>query len=82
MEALTLGREGQVSLPASILRRLGLSPDAVLTAEVTGDGGILLRPAEDPLIEMYDDERLAEFADENRLTGDEQRRVDEVLGRR
>jgi bifunctional DNA-binding transcriptional regulator/antitoxin component of YhaV-PrlF toxin-antitoxin module len=81
METLTLGKEGQVSLPASILRRLGLSPDAVLTAEVTGDGGILLRPAEDALIETYDDERLAEFADENRLTEDERRRVDEVLGR-
>ena len=50
METLTLGKEGQVSLPASILRRLGLSPDAVLTAEVTEDGGILLRPAEDALI--------------------------------
>jgi bifunctional DNA-binding transcriptional regulator/antitoxin component of YhaV-PrlF toxin-antitoxin module len=82
METLTLGEEGQVSLPASILRRLGLSPDAVLTAELTGDGGILLRPAEDSLIEMYDDERLAEFAEENRLTREEKRQVDEALGRR
>lgn len=82
MEMLTLGKEGQVSLPGSILRQLGLSPDAVVTAEVTEDGGILLRQADESLIEMYDNDRLAEFAEENRLTEEEQRRVDEVLGRR
>jgi bifunctional DNA-binding transcriptional regulator/antitoxin component of YhaV-PrlF toxin-antitoxin module len=82
MEILTLGKEGQISLPDSILRRLRLPPDTMLTAEVTGDGGILLRVAEDSLIEMHDDERLAEFAEENRLTEDQRRRVDEALGRK
>ena len=82
MELVTLDKQGQVSLPASILQQLGLSDETVLTAEVTEDGGVLLRPSKYYEIEIYTDERLAEFAEEDRLTEDEARRIDEVLGRR
>jgi bifunctional DNA-binding transcriptional regulator/antitoxin component of YhaV-PrlF toxin-antitoxin module len=82
MEYVKLDKQGQVSLPASILHRLGLADEAVLTAEVTEDGGVLLRPSEHYDVEIYTDERLAEFEEENRLTEEEARLVDRALGRK
>jgi bifunctional DNA-binding transcriptional regulator/antitoxin component of YhaV-PrlF toxin-antitoxin module len=81
MELLKLGERGQLSLPASILHELRLEPETMLTAELTPDGAILLRPAVDDLIEIYDDERLAEFEEENRLTDEEVRRLEQLLGK-
>ena len=82
MEFITLGERGQLSLPASILDRLRLLPESVLTAELTADGAIVLRPAGDDLIEIYDDERIAEFEEANRLSDEDVRRVEQLLGNR
>ena len=81
MELLKLGERGQLSLPASIRHELRLEPETMHTAELTPDGAILLRPAVDDLIEIYDDERLAEFEEENRLTDEEERRLEQLLGK-
>ena len=81
MDLITLGERGQLSLPASILDRLGLTSASVLTAELTADGAIVLRPAGDDLIELYDDERIAEFEEANRLSDEDVRRVEQLLGR-
>jgi len=62
MEFVKLDKQGQVSLPASTLHRLGLADEAVLTE----DGGVLLRQSEHYDVEIYTDERLAEFEEENR----------------
>jgi bifunctional DNA-binding transcriptional regulator/antitoxin component of YhaV-PrlF toxin-antitoxin module len=80
MDLITLGERGQLSLPASILDRLRLAPASVLTAELTADGAIVLRPAGDDLIELYDDERIAEFEEANQLSDDDVRRVEQLLG--
>ena len=81
MEFVKLDKQGQVSLPASILHRLGLADEAVLTAEVTEDGGVLLRPSGAREIEMYTDERIAEFAEGDLLTEAEAALADRVLRR-
>jgi DNA-binding transcriptional regulator/RsmH inhibitor MraZ len=41
MEFVKLDEQGRVSLPTSILHKLGLTDRTTLTAE---DGGVLLRP--------------------------------------
>lgn len=58
--ALTLSSRGTLTLPAKLRRSLGLKADDQLIAE-TVPGGLLLRPAVTLPVEMYTDERLAEF---------------------
>ncbi len=43
----TLTKSGQVSIPEEILRRLNLAAGTFLRCEVT-EGGILLRPTQEP----------------------------------
>ena len=81
MEVVKLGKKGQVSLPAAVLRKLGLQGSALLLVEATDDGAVLLRPAGVYPIEMYTDARIAEFDQENRLTMAEKVRVRKALAR-
>ena len=82
MEVVKLGKKGQVSLPAAILRKLGLQGAATLLVETTDDGAVVLRPAGVYPIELYTDARIAEFDHANRLTETEKARVHKALGRR
>ena len=82
MDTVKLGKKGQLSLPASVLRKLGLQGAATLIVEATDDGAVILRPAAVYPIEVYTDARIKEFEDENRLTKQEQARVRKVLARR
>ena len=61
MEIVKLGKSGQVSIPRALLKKLGIEPEAMLLAETTDDGAILLRPAGVYPIETYSDDRIAEF---------------------
>ena len=63
MEMVKLGKKGQVSIPRSVLKRLGLEGEVPLLVETTGDGAIVLRPAAVYPIEIYTDERIREFDD-------------------
>ena len=56
-----LGKKGQVSIPAAILQKLGLEGGRHLIVELADDGAIVLRPAGIYPIEIYTDERIAEF---------------------
>jgi AbrB family looped-hinge helix DNA binding protein len=82
MDTVKLGKKGQLSLPASVLRKLGLQGAATLIVEATDDGAVILRPAAVYPIELYTDARIKEFEEENRLTKSEQARVRKVLARR
>lgn len=83
MTLVKLGKKGQVSLPQSILRKLGLQrAGATLLVEATADGAVVLRPAAVYPIEIYSDERLREFERANRLSPEQVTRVDKVLKRR
>ncbi len=57
---LTLTDRGVISLPAALRRAVGLRPNDQVIAETTPEG-ILLRPAITLPIELYSDERIAEF---------------------
>ena len=54
---------GAVKLPAKLRQALGFKADGHLIAETTSEG-LLLRPVTTHPIEMYTDERIAEFARE------------------
>jgi AbrB family looped-hinge helix DNA binding protein len=81
MDIVKLGRRGQVSIPAAILKRLGLEGGRHLIVEAAEDGAIVLRPAGIYPIEIYTDERIAEFEAEGRMTPEEAARVEQALAR-
>lgn len=83
MDIVKLGKKGQVSLPAGVLRKLGLQGEsATLTVEATEDGALVLRPAGVYPVEIYSGERLKEFEEANRLSPKESARVAKALKRR
>ena len=82
MDTVKLGKKGQLSLPAAVLRKLGLQGTTTLLVEATDDGAVILRPAAVYPIELYTDARIKEFEEENRLTKSQQARVRKVLARR
>jgi AbrB family looped-hinge helix DNA binding protein len=55
-----MGRRGTVVIPARLRKRFGLEEGALIIAEEREDG-VLLRPAVALPVEIYSDERVAEF---------------------
>jgi AbrB family looped-hinge helix DNA binding protein len=82
MDVVKLGKKGQVSLPATVLRKLGLEGRATLLVEATEDGAVILRPAAVYPIELYSDARVKEFEDADRLSAPLAKRVQKALRRR
>jgi AbrB family looped-hinge helix DNA binding protein len=82
MEFVKLGKKGQLSLPAGVLRRLGLQGSATLLVEETEDGALVLRPAAVVPVEVYSDARVREFEEANRGSAAENARVAKALKRR
>jgi len=82
MEFVKLGKKGQLSLPAGVLRRLGLQGSATLLVEETEDGAVVLRPAAVVPVEVYSDARVREFEEANRGSAAENARVAKALKRR
>lgn len=59
-ETLTISSRGQITLPASMRKRLSLETNAVLTAEVI-DGRVVLTPAVVLELEAYDDKQIKKW---------------------
>ena len=57
---VTISGRGLIALPAKMREAVGIRPQDNLIAETTPEG-ILLRPAVTVPIEIYTDERIAEF---------------------
>jgi AbrB family looped-hinge helix DNA binding protein len=68
MQLVKLGKKGQVSLPKAILRQAGISGETPLLVDTTDDGAIVLRQAGVYPIEIYSDERIDSFLEEDKLT--------------
>lgn len=82
MDIVKLGKKGQITLPAGVLRKLGLQGSGTLLVEATEDGAVILRPAAVYPIEIYSDARVREFARANRSTADEDAKVARAIERR
>ncbi len=63
-KVININDRGTLTLPKEMRRRLGVSRNAQVVAEET-DEGILLRPGVTFPVELYSDERLAEFRRNN-----------------
>jgi AbrB family looped-hinge helix DNA binding protein len=74
-----LGKKGQVSIPKAVLEQLGLEGGQSLLVEPTDDGAIVLRPAGVYPIEIYSDERIREFLEENEITPEEEAKIEAKL---
>ena len=77
MEIAKLGKKGQLSIPKSVLSRLGIEGEALLGVDVTEDGAIVLRQVGVYPLEIYSAERLAEFAEADRMTPEEDAKLEE-----
>ena len=63
---LMVSNRGQITLPASIRKRLGIQSGGVVTLEEK-DNVVVLRPAAVVEIETYSDEEVARWDKEDRL---------------
>lgn len=61
MESVTVNERGALTLPASVRKSLGIRGGQQMLLDVTERGEIILRPAALVPIEIYTDERIAEF---------------------
>ncbi len=82
MNVVKLGKKGQVSIPKAILERLGVEGEQMLLVETTDDGSIVLRPTGVYPIEIYSQERIEEFLDEDILPEGLEERVRRRLAER
>lgn len=67
MDTVKIGKKGQVTIPRRVLEAAGLPAESQVIVESEADGSIRLRPAAVYPIELYSDDRIAEFERENRL---------------
>lgn len=75
MEAIKLGKNGQLAIPRAVMKRLNLKGDETLLLEVSDDGVIQLRPAAVLPIEMYSAARIEEFESETTVDASTRARV-------
>lgn len=78
MDLIRLGKKGQVTIPKTVLKRAGIAEDAPLLVAAAADGSIVLRQAGVYPIELYTDERIAEFERENTIPAELARRVERL----
>lgn len=79
MQLVKLGKKGQVSLPKALLQRVGISGETSLLVDANDDGTIVLRQAGVYPIEIYSDERIASFLEEDRMTPEQASLLDRSL---
>jgi AbrB family looped-hinge helix DNA binding protein len=79
MQLVKLGKKGQVSLPKALLQRAGISGETPLMVDATDDGAIILRQVGVYPIEIYSDERIASFLEEDKMTPEQELLLDCAL---
>lgn len=69
-ETTFLTERGTLTLPSIVRKALGLKGKQQLIVETTDAGEILLRPAALVPVEMYSEERIAEFTADDAKIGE------------
>ena len=82
MDLVRLGKKGQVTIPKAILKQAGIAEDAPLLIAADPDGSIVLRQAAVYPIELYTDDRITEFEQENAVPAKLVARVDQAVATR
>jgi AbrB family looped-hinge helix DNA binding protein len=60
-DRVTIGRRGAITIPARLRQAYNLKPNDELIIEPR-NGGLLLRPVAGESVEIYTEDRIAEFA--------------------
>ena len=77
-ESSRIGKRGTLVIPAKLRRRFGIEEGSEVIAEETPEG-ILIRPAVTVPIELYSDERKAEFLLSNAVDAEDyEKAIEEV----
>jgi bifunctional DNA-binding transcriptional regulator/antitoxin component of YhaV-PrlF toxin-antitoxin module len=79
MELIKLGKKGQLSIPKSVLKELGIEQEVFLLLETTPEGGILLRQAGVYPLEIYSDKRVKEFEEADRMSPEEAGKLENYI---
>ncbi len=78
-EHLIVSGRGQVTLPASVRKKYGIGPgDAVILEDQSGQ--MVLKPAAVVEVEIYTDDQIRLWDEEDKLTEAERARILERLG--
>ena len=80
-ENIVVSGRGQITLPASMRRRLGIKAGGVLVVE-DQKGELVLRPAAIVELDTYTEEEIARWERDDRLVPGERSRILKKLGRR
>ncbi|MBF8258080.1 MAG: AbrB family transcriptional regulator [Actinobacteria bacterium] len=80
-ENIVVSGRGQITLPASMRRRLGIKAGGVLVIE-DRKGEVVLRPAAVVELDTYTDEEIAQWEREDRLAPGERSGILKKLGRK
>ncbi len=73
-ENLVVSGRGQITLPAALRKRLGIRPgDVVILQDRAGE--IVLKPAVVMEVEVYSDEQIAQWDEEDQLEPEERERL-------
>jgi antitoxin PrlF len=80
-ETLLVSNRGQITLPASMRKHLGIEAGAALIIEECG-GTLTLKPAAVLEIEHYSDEQIARWDNEDTLDENERKRILDKLRRK
>lgn len=73
-ENIVVSGRGQITLPASMRRRLGIKAGGVLVVEAR-EGELVLRPAAVVELDTYSDEEISAWDREDRLSTAERSRI-------
>lgn len=75
---LTISKKGQITLPAELRKRLGLEAGDTVIAEER-DGELVLRPSAVLEVEIYSEEDIARWDEEDRLDDQTRQKIVEKL---
>jgi antitoxin PrlF len=73
-ETLIVSSRGQITLPASLRKRLGIAPGDILIVE-DRDGELVFKPAAVMAVEIYNDEQIAAWDRDDALDDPERARI-------
>ena len=77
---LVVSERGQITLPAPLRKRMGIKNGGVVRVEER-EGRITLSPAAVVDVEMYSDEDIKRWSEEDKFSKGERKRYEAVLAR-
>ncbi len=78
-ENVIISERGQITLPSKLRKKLGLESGGVVTIEER-EGELVIRPASVVEIDIYSDEEIERWMEEDTLTSSEKKAIYKKLG--